>query len=991
MEAEKSEVPANGSAWGMLSEKMQEKLVKRGFDSPTDVQKEGMPQILSGSNVLLMAPTGGGKTESTLLPIFDMWLRREYKPVSILYVTPMKSLNRDLQKRILWWSKELDMDASVRHGDTTQYERGMQSENPPDLLISTPEALQSMLVGRKIRSHLSNIRWIIIDEVHEIVASKRGVQLSVALERLKELISMAGNAGRHASPPPQIVGLSATVGSPKEVADYITAGAPCKIVDTMHARGLSIKVEAPKPRDEDHRSAPLIFMTPGTAARVRRIDQLMKQKESVLAFTNTRESAEVISSRLKAYDSQLKAETHHSSLSKDFRIKAEEGFKSGEINSLVCTSSLELGIDIGSIDFIIQFMSPRQVSKLLQRIGRSGHTATGMSEGVIISSDPDDCFESAAIAKLALGGKIEASRLYGQSLDVLMHQIVGLALEEYGIPEEKAYGIIKRAYPFRNLSREAFGEACMMLQRLGLIWVDENPQEGAHEAYEEDGTLSIGSSARTNEPKKQSPILKRRRKSWEYYFQNMSTIPGSRNYKVLDVLSNQFIGTLDAEFVALHGSPGTGFIVKGQAWRILEVLGGRIMVEPMKGVEAAIPAWVGELIPVPKDVAQLVGSMRREIYSMLSKGKKDKEVREFLEENYPVDGDVSSVLVSTIKKQEREGVADNDNIVIEHSPIDGINNIVINSCFGSLVNETLGRVVSDMLAIRFGSVGLQTDPYRIVLKMQSGGVQDVMKAINELKSEHIRPILDTTMPNTELFQWRFVHVAQRAGVIRRDADFGKFYLRKIIESYKGTPIFRETLHELYEEKLDVSGTEELLKSIKDGRVKVSVHQGLSFVSKLGVLPRYEVMATEKPDTEIFRIFKERLMKTKVRLVCTHCGSAVTYVAEDLPEEVRCVSCKAKLVGVIRPDDMDSELLVNRNIKQQARKLSDNEEAELEKITDSAALVAASGKDAVIAMSGRGVGPRAASRILRRPGRGDEFLRDILREEQMYSRNKRFWR
>jgi len=939
---------------------MQEKIAKRGFGSPTGVQKEGMPQILSGENVLLMAPTGLGKTESTLLPIFDMWLRNEHKPISILYITPMKSLNRDLQKRIIWWSKELEFDASVRHGDTTQYERGMQAENPPDLLISTPEALQSMLVGKKLRAHLSNIRWIVIDEVHEIVASKRGVQLSVALERLKELIKSRGN------PQPQIVGLSATIGSPKDVAAYITGDEKTKIVDTMHVRGLKIVVEAPKPVDDDYKTAPQIFMTPQTAARVRRIDQLMKEKESVLAFTNTRESAEVISSRLKVFDSQLKVETHHSSLSKDFRIKAEEGFKSGEVRALVCTSSLELGIDIGSIDFIIQFMSPRQVSKLLQRMGRSGHTATGMSEGVIISSDPDDCFESAAIAKLALSGKIEPSRLYSQSLDVLMHQITGLALEEYKIPLERAYEIIRRAWPFRGLTIDDFNAACMLLQKLGMLWVDDRYSE--------------------------KPVvieLRRRKRSWEYYFENMSTIPDSRNFKVLDVLSNQFIGTLDAEFIALHGSPGTGFIVKGQAWRILEVLRDRIMVEPMKGVEAAIPAWVGELIPVPKNVAQLVGMMRREISSMLLDGKTEKEVKQHLKGNYPVNTDVAAVMVSTIKKQEYGRIPDESNIIIEHAPIEGINNIVINSCFGSLINETLGRVIADMLSIRFGSVGLQTDPYRIVLKMQSGKVDDVVSAINELKPEHIKSILDTTMPNTELFQWRFVHVAQRAGVISRNADFGKFYLRKIIESYKGTPVFREALHELYEEKLDISGAVGLLKAIKEGKVKVSVAHGLSHIGKLGILPRYEVMAQEKPDIEIFRIFKERLLKTKVRLVCTNCGSAVTYIVEDLPKEIRCLSCKAKLVGVIYPDDMDSEIIVNKSIKE--KPLTKDDEEQLEKISDSAALVASAGRDAVVALAGRGVGPRAAARILRRPGRGDEFLSDILREEQLYSRNKRFWR
>jgi ATP-dependent Lhr-like helicase len=465
---------------------------------------------------------------------------------------------------------------------------------------------------------------------------------------------------------------------------------------------------------------------------------------------------------------------------------------------------------------------------------------------------------------------------------------------------------------------------------------------------------------------------------------------------VLDVISNQFIGTLDAEFIALHGAPGTGFIVRGQAWRILEVLRDRIMVEPMRGVEAAIPAWVGELIPVPRDVAMLVGRMRMEIWKMLKEKVRPAEIKERIRSAYPVDDDVIDVMVSSMKKQANEPAAagqsmpsDDKTIIVEHAPVEGINTIVINSCAGSLVNETLGRVIADMLTIRHGSVGLQTDPYRIVLKMQAGTAEDVLNVIKELKPEHIKPILDTILPNTEMFQWRFVHVAQRAGVIRKDADFGKFYLRRVIDGYRGTPVIQETLHELYTEKLDVKGAESLLKSIASGEVKVAHRQGLSYVSKLGIMPRYEIMAAEKPDIEIFRIFKERLFKTKVRLVCTQCGSAVNYIVEDLPQEIRCVSCKAKMVGVIHPEDMDIELLVNRNIK--GSKLSPEEQETLEKLEDCAAIVASSGRDAVVAMAGRGVGPRAAARILRRPGRGDEFLRDILREEQLYARNKRFWR
>jgi len=319
--------------------------------------------------------------------------RLEHKPIAVLYITPLKSLNRDLWNRIRWWAKRLEFDVSVRHGDTTQYERTMQLENPPEMMISTPETLQALLVGKRMREHLKNIKVVVVDEVHELVGSKRGVQMAVALERLRELCQ---------NPRMQVVGLSATVGTPDEVAVFLTGGRDCQTVNTVRETELKIGVEYPVPTKRDALVAKEMYVGPGIAARLRRMVDIIKERNSILAFSNTRGFAEVLSSRLKAFDPELALDAHHSSLSKQARVETEDAFRDGKLKAIVCTSSLELGIDIGSIDYIIQYSSPRQVSKLLQRVGRSGHSLSRESIGSIIAGDPDDCFEASVIARQAL-------------------------------------------------------------------------------------------------------------------------------------------------------------------------------------------------------------------------------------------------------------------------------------------------------------------------------------------------------------------------------------------------------------------------------------------------------------------------------------------------------------------------------------------------------------------------------------------------------------
>jgi ATP-dependent Lhr-like helicase len=966
-------------------------LVSKRFSSPTPIQEVVIPEVLAGHNILSLSETGSGKTEACLLPIWDLWLRENPKPISILYITPLRSLNRDLMNRIMWWSSHLDLDASVRHGDTSQYERKLQVENPPDMIISTPETLQAMLTGKLMRNHLKNIRYIVLDEVHELVSNKRGLQLSVGLERLKELISQANG---HI---PQIIALSATVGTPEKVADFFNLNVPkpvpsqtirtanttsqpalrtatnperstCKILNTVKTKKTSLRVESPRSSGKDSQLVDIVKVGPEVISRLKRIQELIQSRRSVLTFTNTREFAEILSSRLKTLDKKLPLEIHHSSLSKDVRIAAEKGFKEESIKSLVCTSSLELGIDIGSIDLVLQYQSPRQVAKFMQRAGRSGHTLTRVSDGIIIAGDPGDCFESTVITDLALKGWVEPTQTYGKSWDVLALQILGLALEEYKIPAKRAYEIIKRANPFKSLKYEEFLETCLLLQKLRVLWVDTK--------FSPNG----------------EPLLKRRSKAFEHYYFNLSTIPDVKNYKIIDILSDKPVGTLDAEFIAMHGNPNTAFIVKGQAWRILDVRIDRVLVEPMPGIEAAIPAWEGELIPVPFEVAQGVSSLREEIDKLSEKLSK-KDAVKLLAKNYPITGDVSLKLYNSVQAQKRFGfVPTRNRILVEHAPDEEGTWVIIHGPWGSLINDTLGRALSHLLTPRMGSVGLQTDPYRIMLRLQTlSDWREVVQTLKTLKPKDLPKVIHDSLPGSELFTWRFIHVCKRFGIISRDAEFGKGYIRKISEVYKGTPPFREAINEVLQEKLDIEGSIQILRDISSGKLKLKILKGLSPFAESGIHKRYEIMAPLKPEKEIFSIFKKRLLDTRLGLVCTHCGGWATVdSARDVLERPHCPLCSSIMIAVV-PSKYIIEAQSLIKSKLSGKKLSEEDSEHLDYMLKTASMVASSGRDAAVALTGRGVGPATAGRILSKMLEGDDLLMEILKAERNYAKTKRFWK
>ena len=920
-----------------------QKIVEKRFKESTLPQQMAIPEILSGKNVLLIAETGTGKTESCMLPLFNLILTKNPKPISVLYLTPLKSLNRDLMDRMLWWSNQLDIEISVRHGDTTQHERKLQVEFPPHIMFCTLETLQPILVGKKIRELLKNVKYIVLDEVHECVDSKRGVQLSLALERLKEL---CGNF--------QLIMLSATVAHPEKVAEFFAGGSEVKVIKAYTVKKMDINVINPKVIPEDKKVAEKIFSSNETAARLRVIMELIQKSRSTLTFTNTREFAEILASRINTLNKDFPVAIHHSSLSKDVRIKAEKDFKEEKLKSIIATSSLQLGIDVGSVDQVIQYQSPREISQLVQRVGRSGHEMSRISKGIIISTEDDDIFESAVVAKRALAGELEEIRFHELSLDVLAHQIIGLTFDFGKIQLEKAYEIVKRAEPYKRLSYTEFLEVCKQLERLGLAFIDTD--------------------------------IKKRMRGFDYYFSQLSTIPDTKNYKVFNMLDNSFVGVVDEEFVALHGETNTTFIIKGSTWRIASIEGDKVLVEPTEDIEAAIPGWEGELIPVPFEVAQEVGQVRGLIKNLLTKKKSEKEIMSEIKKKYPIDDNCAKEMIDVIKKQ--KDVPDGKTILIEDS--DDL--IVIHTCFGTLVNETLGRYIKSLLTSRIGSVALKTDPYRIILQFQKKNLELLKEVLFETNPEHFRSYLEMSIGKGELFEWKFVHVAKRFGAISRGAELGKVRIKRIVEDYVGTPIYKETIRELETEKLDIEKTEDIIKKIQKKEIPVVFKSGLSNLGKIGIKQKYaEVVGPDKPELEIFEMFKKRLLNTKMRLVCTNCGEwEQTYFVKEMPDDIKCKKCGARSLAPLKHKIIGAAKLVKKILKESPLTAEEKKNSERLKEVSDLYLVYRSKVAKVLA--GRGVGPQTAKRIMAKYHKtDDDLLRDILNAEREFIKNKKYWK
>ena len=952
----------SSNVFDLLPRPLSEAVKERGFLRPTEAQEKAIPPILEGKNVLLISPTASGKTESAILPIFTRFLSEPDRGpgIKIIYITPLRALNRDLLDRLRWWGQKIDLRVAVRHGDTEIKERTSQSKSPPDLLITTPETLQAILPGRILRRHLRDIRFLIIDEVHELAEDKRGSQLAIALERLRWVAQREF----------QIVGLSATIGSPEIVGKFLVGeGRPVEVVHVPVARKMRLEIRSPEPTGEDHRLAGKLFTHPEVAARLRVMKEMIINHKSVLLFTNTRAIAEVLASRFKVWDIDFPVSIHHGSLAKPARITAERGLKEGEIKGLVATSSLELGIDVGRIDYVIQYMSPHQVTRLIQRVGRSGHSVGKMADGIIITMDSDDTLEALVIARKAMSEDLEDVAVPEKPLDALCHQIAGLLIQNRKWYYTELLDILRKAYPYRNLTEEDVAAVTNYMHsrfpRLG--WV--SPQDKV-----------------VMRPSRVKDL-------YRYYFNKLSMIPDEKQYLVVEQESETAVGVLDEAFVAEYGQPGTKFIVRGTPWMMESIRGDKIFVRGISDPTGAIPSWIGEEIPVPYEIAAEVGEVRRVTEEEYRKRKSLGEISRKLAEKYSADETTIRRALTETYDQCEEGLPVPSDRLLTIEEWDDF--IIINSHLGTLVNRTLARLVGHVLSDEAGvSIGIQQDPYRIVLQtMGTVDADDVQKVLQRLADTNVKELAVAASKRTGLFKRRLVHVARRFGAISKWTDFSSITLRQLAKSFEGTVIMDEAVRETQEKDMDVPQTEKVLKAIssKDIAVKTVKAGGEATpIARIGlerISRKADIIPTEKLNLILVGSAKARILNEVKTLVCTSCWKYVEMRrVKDIPAAVKCPECGSSLVAALGVADEDVRKVITKN----GARLSEREKDLVSKAEDTAKLVDRYGRLAVYALAGRRIMPEVAGDILRKYKRPTSGFFEAVMEAEREALKERFW-
>ena len=900
-------------------------LAKRGITEPTPPQADVIPRILRGGHTLLVAPTGIGKTEAAMLPIFDTIYRTKGSRSGFrcLYITPLRALNRDMLRRMEEYGNALHITVGVRHGDTSQAERNHQSQNPPEILITTPETLQVMFTGKRLREHLKGVQWVVVDEIHELSNTERGAQLSVALERLSLL------AGEY-----QRIGLSATVGNVESVARFLV-GTRREVTVRKHDthRDFDIDVESP-PACEDSVLLDRLQGDPDIIGVMKHAREIIESGRSTLFFVNTRETAEWLAARYHLWDESISVEVHHGSLSKENRMEMEDRFKKGEVRSLICTSSLELGIDVGSTDMVIQYNSPRQVSRMIQRAGRAGHRVGERIRAKIIATAPDEVAEALVIARRCDTKELEFWEGRPKPLSVVANQLIAMTMSG-GTDRETAFRVFSGAYPFRDITRSDIDDVLAQLESIKMVFAD-------------------GDSFR------------RSRKGMNYFYENISMIPDERSYLVRDIGTRAVIGTLDESFVASFAEEYAMFIAKGRTWRIVEMREDEILVEEAREV-GSVPNWVGSDIPVPYEVAMEVGRMRR--------------LRNL--EEYPGDEGCRSVLRKYFAEQDERFVMPTDKRVTVEV---GDRLAIVNGCFGSRVNETLGKIYAALLTARLGeSVGMTADPYRVILELpRNMKREDILQTVLSVKPGTVEALARITVVNSSFLRWRFVFVAKKFGIIEKNADHRFMNFQRLFEMHKDTPAYREAVDKVLWEDLDIPNTEKVVSMMADKEIEVVLGR-ISTIGLEGITRSKELMQPVRADHSILMALKKRLEDEIMFASCLNCGSQWRFRVGDAPKRFRCPQCGGVMIAVLKGYERENIRLVK------LQELSAQEKKDRLRLSRNANLVNEHGKRAVLALAGRGVGPDAASRILRSMHVDeDEFLRDIMNAEILYAKNKRFW-
>jgi len=889
-----------------------------GFENLTEIQRKASPLVLQKKDCLIIAPTGSGKTECSVIPIFSIVKNsKKLGKIKALYITPLRALNRDVFRRITKYAQANDLSIEIRHGDTTQTARRKITEKPPDVLITTPETLVILLTQQKMLEALSELEWIVIDEVHELLASERGSQLSLSIERLQIASKF----------PLTKIGLSATVGNFEEAGKFVVGSKrKCQIVRDTSIRKYDVEVK---------------FIDGSISDVVDKIIEYVTEQNlnsPILLFTNTRGEAEFLASILKE-KSSINIELHHGSLSKEVREDTELTLREGKRGIVVCTSSLELGLDIGSVELVIHYGSPRQVSKLVQRIGRSRHNRDASAKGLIITNNADDEFETKAILDRIQEGSIEEQKIHDGSLDVLAHHLVGMSMQLGELSVNFAFETITNAYPFRNIKLNELIEVLDLLDSNFLIFFDRTKM-----------------------------TFWKKGRSFKYYFENLSTIPDILKFKVFDSVGKRIIGTLDQRFVGDFGDSGNIFVLKGSQWRILNVdeKSLSVNVEPFRGGGITVPYWEGESIPIDYKTAKKVGHFRTNVRN----------------------GSLN--LINKTIENLTFNIENENDVVIESNKSQG--SIVIHSCFGTKINATLSTLLSSMLSSLLGSlVDSRSDGYRIVLSSRSRISEKLLLEI--LKDDYdLYSIVTASLTGTHNVNWRTWCVAKKFGVVGRGAIYEKKSARFLYERYSKTPLVKEALRELFHDKYDLSNTDKILRKIRNNEISIKWMEVDVFSKLAEPILDHTTKYYASPanlDKGILDLVKSRLEKTKHRLVCARCGKWEKVVeTNEVNNILICPYCKGRQITATFYSDYDLPKIIRK--KYDGKKLTSDEKHKFERAWKVSSLIENFGKIAITVMSGYGVGADTAARILRNMVDEEHLFKQIYEAERQYVVTRGFW-
>lgn len=968
----------------------------------TPIQNVAIPDIVNGKDRLLVAPTGSGKTESAILPIISKCLTEKWSGLSILYITPLRALNRDIDRRLSKMLEPVGLSVGLRHGDTSQKERTKQSKKPPNLLITTPETAQIMLLGSRLRKHLAGVRAVILDEVHDMAGSERGSQLLVGLQRIQE----------YCPKKIQIIGLSATVGNPEEVAKWFSEEA-LPIIGPA-PRKTDVLVHKELPNTEDEILSTEWHISPDSIAAFRRLTRALKEESPALVFVNSRSTAETVSQRLRKIMPDLNIGVHHGSLAAETRRDVERALLNGELNGLICTSSLELGIDIGSIKKVHQLQSPRSVDSLLQRVGRAEHYLGGTGGGEILAWEVDGISECSVIARRAMNSEIGGVSWRTNPRIVAANQFLQMAIERGVVPLEKPTQILEKVSIFREWDHESTLAVLRVLDDRWLIRLIDDPKNSdptkwttrlwkelaeriggdfpAERPHWEEEYSDIQKSKWLNKLIKVLP--KSLENGWfspagrlgKTRMDHLSMIPDETSYRVRDAVTRKILGSVDEAFVLSLDDNNEDsinnarrFVMAGRTWEIVDADPEQeeLLVGPVRESGSA-PVWAGELPPVPKKIAEEVGLLRK--ITAISVGAIDvKDITGKLDD-YPLSESARDVLISSVVEHlEATGeIPDGETMTIEERQ----GTITLNTCKGSKINETLAHFIQSMGSMREGKMGrVLIDPYRISFQIPSTNASDIIGWLTETPAIALPSILRMTVPNSRTVRWRVVQVAKKMGVLKKGIDPRKVNLRGLMKRYKGTPVIEEALDKLFHERMDIEGTMDVLKSIQNENIKL-IHTP---PGKLGISPKAErdLLLPSWSDKELRERLEIRLLNERVSLVCINCHDKTRKRVARINKKLEpCSLCGGTMLAC-SPERMEKRLM--EMVESKDFKIKD-------KVVKNAELIKTHGLDAIICLMGRGVGEETATRILRGkvPGDRASLLRSIHEAELKYASTRRYW-